>query len=244
MSALVLAYPSKGRLKPLADDLFARSGLAISSSGPERSYQRSIGALPEVQLLPVEAAAVPGLLARGEAHAGVTGIDLVAEHLPDREHALETPLPLGFGASRTALAVPRSWIDVADLADLDEAAFRFRRTRGRRMRVATGFRRLTRQFLVERCAAEFEIVPSRGPTEAAPLAGLAEVVVDIVSSGRTLEANDLKPVAGGDILHSEACLCVARNSPWDEASRDALARLRSRLEATVAEQPLDSYAPP
>lgn len=239
MSSLILAYPSKGRLRPLADELFASSGLEITGEGSERSYQRSIAGMPEVQLMLVEAAAVPGLLARGEAHAGITGIDLVTEHLPDREHVLETPLPLAFGAARIALAVPECWIDVTSLADLDEAAFQHRRTRGRRMRVATGFRRLARQFLVERCAAEFEIVPSRGPTEAAPLAGLAEAVVDIVSSGQTLAANALKPIEGGDILKSEACLYVARKADWSESTRDALDRLRYRLEETVAEIPLD-----
>lgn len=243
MSGMILAYPSKGRLKPHADELFAKCGLKITSEGSERSYQRSIAGMPDVQILLVEAVAVPGLLARGEAHAGITGVDLVAEHLPDRDHVLETPLPLAFGAARIALAVPQCWIDVADLADLDETAFQYRRTRGRRMRIATGFRRLARQFLVERCAAEFEIVPSRGPTEAAPLAGLAEAVVDIVSSGQTLAANALKPIEGGEILKSEACLYVSRTAEWSESIRNALDRLRSQLEETVAEMPLDSHSP-
>ena len=230
MAPLLLAYPSKGRLRPEADARLAAAGLPVQSVGASRrSYALGIAGLPEVQLLLVEAAQIPGLLARGEAHAGITGIDLVHEHLAAPDAVVRGPARLGFGAARIAVAVPECWIDVESLADLDDVAFAFLRDHRRRLRVATGFRRLAGRFLSERCAAPFELVASRGPTEAAPLAGLAEGIVDIVASGGTLRANHLRIPRDGVILESEASLWVSGAAAWTPESRRVLGRFCRQL---------------
>ena len=205
--------------------------MPVRSIGANRSYAYGLAGFDDVQLLLAEAAQVPGLLARGEAHAGITGIDLVREQFSDPAAVLEDPIRLGFGAARIAVAIPECWIDVETLADLDDVAFAFLRSHGRRLRIATGFRRLASRFLTERCGAPFELVPSRGPTEAAPLAGLAEMIVDIVASGGTLRANHLRVPDGGVILESEACLWVSRMAPWSTEVRRSLERLSGRLGA-------------
>ena len=229
MNSLVLAYPSKGRVRPLTDACFADAGIPVLDTGTDRRYAYSLSELPQTRLLLAEAAAIPGLLARGEAHAGITGIDLVEELLPDAEAILEAPLPLGFGHARIAVAVPECWIDVNDIADFDDAAFAFRRAHGRRLRIATGYRRLARQFLAEQCGADYELVRSRGPTEAAPLAGLAEAIVDVVDSGRTLRANRLKILQDGVILESQTCLWVSREASWTGQVSREIKRLCERL---------------
>ncbi len=231
MPNLVLAYPSKGRLRPQADARLAAAGMPVRSLGGGRSYAFGLEGFDSVQLLLVEAAQVPGLLARGEAHAGITGRDLVHERLVEPDTVLDPPLPLGFGEARIAVAVPECWIDVETMADLDDVAFAFLRTHGRRLRVATGFRRLAGRFLTTRCSAPFELVPSRGPTEAAPLAGLSELVVDVVATGGTLRANHLRIPEGGVILESEACLWTARAAPWTRALRSTLSAISERLRA-------------
>ena len=233
MPGLVLAYPSKGRLRPQADARFEAAGMPVRSVGASRSYALGLGGFEGVQLLLVEAAQVPGLLARGEAHAGLTGIDLVHEQLAEPAALLGAPVRLGFGAARIAVAVPECWIDVRTLADLDDVALAFLRVHGRRLRIATGFRRLASRFLTDRCSAPFELVPSRGPTEAAPLAGLAELVVDIVASGGTLRANHLRVPEAGTILESEACLWASRAASWNTELRETMERLCVRLGAAA-----------
>ena len=231
MSGVILAYPSKGRLRPQADERFDVAGMPVRSIGASRSYAFGLAGFDDVQLLLAEASEIPGLLARGEAHAGVTGIDLVSELLAEPDAVLEPPVRLGFGNARIAVAIPECWIDVETLADLDDVAFAFLRSHRRRLRIATGFRRLASRFLTDRCSAPFELVPSRGPTEAAPLAGLAELVVDIVATGGTLRANHLRIPEGGIILESEACLWVSRMAGPTATSRKTLERLSARLGA-------------
>ena len=225
---LVLAIPSKGRLRAPTEARLENAGHPAAAP-TARSYATRLEGLPGVQLLLVEAAAIPGVLARGEAHAGITGTDLATEWLPDPKAVLEPPLPLGYGQAQLALAVPECWIDVDDVADLDDAAFAFHRDHGRRLRIATGFPRLAQRFLIERAGAEYEIVTSRGPTEAAPLAGLAEAVIDLVATGQTLRANRLKRPEGGVILKSEACFWVSRTAEWSDPMRETLAILRTKL---------------
>lgn len=229
MTALVLALPSKGRLRPLTESRFERAGMAVVEAGPDRSYDRALAGMESVRLRLAEPSSIPGVLARGEAHAGITGTDLASEQLADRDSVLEAPLPLGFGCARIMVAVPECWIDVDDLSDFEDVAFDFQRIHGRRLRVSTGFPRLARDFLTRRCNAGIEIVKSRGPTEAAPLAGFSEAIVDIVDTGDTLRANRLKPVEGGMILHTEACLWVSRKAKWNDSAQLALARLKRRL---------------
>ena len=96
---------------------------------------------------------------------------------------------LGFGEANVVVAVPQAWIDVRTMADLDDVATAFRRAHDRKMRVATKYVNLTRDFFAAHGIADYRIVESLGATEGAPAAGTAELIVDITTTGATLAAN-------------------------------------------------------
>ena len=107
--------------------------------------------------------------------------------------------------------MPDVWLDVDTMADLDDVAADFRQRHGRRLRIATKYWRLTQQFFSQKHGIQvYRIVESLGATEGAPAAGLADVIVDITTTGSTLRANHLKVLADGVILRSQACLVASR----------------------------------
>ena len=89
------------------------------------------------------------------------------------------------------IGVPQFWIDVNHLDDLDEVAFFFRKY-SRCLRIATKYQNITREFLIDNQVTNFEIIESQGATEGAIVNGIADVVVDISSTGETLRQNKLK----------------------------------------------------
>ena len=153
---------------------------------------------------------IAGALAGGEVHLGITGEDLIRETVPDSDEFKITLLqPLGFGFADVVVAVPRAWIDVTTMADLDDVCTAFRARHHRRLRVATKYLTLTRNFFARHGIADYRIVESLGATEGAPAGGLAEAIVDITTTGATLNANDLKTLEDGVILKSQAQLAAA-----------------------------------
>ena len=94
------------------------------------------------------------------------------------------------------------------------------------MRVATKYMNMTRRFFTQRGLTGYRIVESLGATEGAPAAGLADLIVDITTSGATLRANGLKVLDDGLLLRSQAHLIASRSAPWSaelHALADALA---------------------
>jgi ATP phosphoribosyltransferase len=130
------------------------------------------------------------------------------------------------------VAVPQAWIDVRDMADLDDVATAFRLRHGRKMRVATKYVNLTRDFFTGHGIVDYRIVESSGATEGAPAAGTAELVVDITTTGATLAANGLKVIEDGVILRSQANLVAARTAVW---GADQRAIARAILDRIVAQ---------
>jgi len=127
--------------------------------------------------------------------------------------------------------VSDAWIDVSTMADLDDVCAGYAHRNRRRLRVATKYAQLTRQFFAQNRISDYRIVPSAGATEGAPAAGLAEVIVDITTSGATLRGNHLKVLEDGVILKSQAQLAASLTADWDEGARAACARLLDRLGA-------------
>ena len=121
---------------------------------------------------------------------------------------------LDFGHADVVVAVPACWLDVRTLADIEPMAMRFRRQHGHRLRVATKYLNLTRQYFARAGITSYRIVESLGATEGTPAAGLAELIVDITSTGATLKANGLKIPDDGVLLHSEANLIKSTAAPW------------------------------
>jgi ATP phosphoribosyltransferase len=227
----VLAVPSKGRLQESADAFFARAGLALAKPRGARDYRGTIAGLDNVEIAYLSASEIAAQLARGAVHLGITGEDLVRESIPDADKRVLLVENLGFSSANVVVAVPQAWIDVRTMADLDDVATSFRAQHNRRMRVATKYINLTRSFFATHGVVDYRIVASAGATEGAPASGAAELIVDITTTGQTLEANGLKVLDDGMILRSHANLVAARAAEW---SADAIETARVILDHIAA----------
>ena len=225
MSApFVLAVPAKGRLQENAEAFFMRAGLPLIKPRGARDYRGTVTGLDDVEVAYLSASEITSQLAAGAVHLGVTGEDLVREMIPEADRHVVLIEGLGFGFANVVVAVPQAWIDVRTMADVDDVATAFRHHHDRKMRLATKYINLTRDFFSSHGVIDYRIVESSGATEGAPAAGTAEMIVDITTSGATLAANGLKVVEDGTILRSQANLVAARNAAWGKNELD-LARL-------------------
>ncbi|MCW5695214.1 MAG: ATP phosphoribosyltransferase [Bauldia sp.] len=233
---LILAVPAKGRLQENAQAFFARAGLAFQQAGSERTYRARIPGLPGAEVAFLSAGEIARELAAGTVHLGITGRDLVEEEIDDWTSRVALIAPLGFGFADVVVAVPEAWIDVDSMVDLDDVAAEFRPRHGRRLKVATKYLNLTRHFFAGHGIANYRIVESLGATEGAPASGAADLIVDITTTGATLKANGLKPVADGLILASQAHLVASLAAPWGAEERAVLRTILDRIEAEAAAQ--------
>ncbi len=117
------------------------------------------------------------------------------------------------------------------LDDLDGAAAAFRATHGFRMRIATKYHRLVRDFLRDNGVADYALVDSQGATEGTVKNETAEAIADITSTGETLRANHLKLLGDGLILKSQATLFRSRTATLSNAERKTLKSLMEQLGA-------------
>ncbi|MDX2288823.1 MAG: ATP phosphoribosyltransferase [Hyphomicrobiaceae bacterium] len=228
---LQIALPSKGRLMEQTSELFAAAGLNVRKTGNERGYRGEIEGFDNVDVLFVSASEIAWYLKTGKAHLGVTGEDLVQEKISDYATRVVFLKKLGFGQADVVVAVPRCWIDVETLADIDAIAGRFREAHGRWFRVATKYLNLTRRHFSEKGFSDYRIVESLGATEGTPAAGTADFIVDITTTGATLAANGLKILADGVILKSQANLVASKAATWTPRHREAENELLRRLGA-------------
>jgi ATP phosphoribosyltransferase len=201
-----LGVPSKGRLMQDTFDWFGSRGLAMRRTGDERAYAATVDGIEGVELILLSAGEVPRELAAGRIDLGVTGIDMVRETLPAWSAKVTEVTSLDFGQADLTLAVPSVWVDVDTLDDLDAVATAFRARHGFRLRIATKYHRLVREFLAGNGVADYQLVDSQGATEGTVNNLTAEAIADITSSGETLRANHLKVLSDGLILRSEAAL--------------------------------------
>ncbi|MBA3854468.1 MAG: ATP phosphoribosyltransferase [Gemmatimonas sp.] len=184
---LRLAIPNKGRLHDDARSLLADAGLEVRASS-ERALVASLGG--EFEAIFVRAQDIPEFVADGAADAGVTGWDLVSES----GRPLESRLDLGFGRCRLVVAAKDDG-NTRSIADIPDGA-----------RIATVFPQLTQRFFAA-AGKRIELVPVSGAVEIAPHLGIADVIVDLTSTGSTLRVNGLREI--GTVLESTAHLIVA-----------------------------------
>jgi len=181
---------SKGRILEETGPLLARAGIAPRED-PERSRKLIIAtARRDVSLVIVRASDTPTYVAHGAAELGIAGKDVLAEHGGE---GLYQPLDLGIARCRMMVAV-RKGFDYAGAV-----------RQGARLRVATKYPRITRDFFADK-GVHVDLIRLYGSMELAPITGLADAIVDLVSSGRTLKANRL--VAVEEILPVSARLIV------------------------------------
>lgn len=231
---LVLALPSKGRLMEQCNAALARAGLSVTHTGPARGYRGMILDLAaEIEVNFVSSSEIAQLLKAGTAHLGITGEDLIRETMHDADERVRLVCGLGFGRADVVVAVPRCWLDVQRMADLEEMSIAYRRLHGQRVRVATKYTNLTRRFFAQKGVTGYRIVESLGATEGAPAAALAELIVDITTTGRTLHANDLKVLDDGVILRSQANLVSSNAAPWTPELRALETQIAARFAGAV-----------
>jgi ATP phosphoribosyltransferase len=206
MSPLTLAIPSKGRLMEASAELLRNSGFAIERLGAARGYRGRLAGLDGVEVAFLSASEIAQNLRDGKIDLGITGEDMLREKLAPDDPSTEVFARLGFGPADVVVAVPQCWLDVAAMSDLDEVSESFYERHGRRLRISTKYRNLTRRFFAAKGVTGYRIVESAGATEGAPAAGTAEAIVDITTTGATLAANHLKILDDGTILKSTAIL--------------------------------------
>jgi ATP phosphoribosyltransferase len=207
---LKIALPNKGRLSEEVRELFNDAGLEVRARG-ERALTASLGG--EFEAIFVRAQDIPEFVADGAAQAGVTGWDLVNES--GRE--LDMLMDLEFGKCRLVVAArEESGITSAD--GVKEG-----------MRVASCFPRLTEQFFTRR-GQQVTVVPVSGAAEIAPHLGIADIVVDLTSTGSTLKMNGLREVV--TVLESSARLVACKRN--DAEATQKLDELKQALGSVLA----------
>jgi ATP phosphoribosyltransferase len=222
-----ISLPSKGRLAEDVQGFLAACGLPIYKPNP-RQYAASMPNLPDVKVLFQRPTDIVVSVRDGTVDFGFTGLDVTLEYGGNDEEVLVLHEALGFGGCRLALAVPEAWTEVVSISALaDEVA-----SWDRPLRVATKFTNLAGAFLEARGVTPFKLVYSEGTLEVTPSMGYADCIVDLVSSGQTLQDNRLRLVDEGVILRSEAALIANRASLQQRP--EVLEVARTLLEFTEA----------
>jgi ATP phosphoribosyltransferase len=207
---LKIALPNKGRLSEEVRELFNDAGLEVRVRG-ERALTASLGG--EFEAIFVRAQDIPEFVADGAAHAGVTGWDLVNESGRELEHLMD----LEFGRCRLVVAARED----SGLTSADGVKDG--------MRVASCFPRLTQEFFSKR-GQQVTVVPVSGAAEIAPHLGIADIVVDLTSTGSTLKMNGLREVA--TVLESSARLVACQRN--DAEAVHKLEELKQALGSVLA----------
>jgi ATP phosphoribosyltransferase len=206
---LRLAVPNKGRLIDPAVKLLRDAGLVFESS--DRSLVARVQNF-DLDILFVRTNDVVEFIEDGVAELGITGLDLVAES----GSKVPQLRKLGFGRCRLTIAVPN---DSPFRAPEDLAG----------LRVATSHMNLTKKFF-ESKSIPVDVIPVSGAAEVAPRLGLAEAIVDLVSTGSTMVVNGLRPIE--EVFDSEAVLVANGKAVEDRA--DVLETIETMLGATLA----------
>jgi len=209
MRRLRLAIPNKGRLVEPTVTLLRDAGLVFEAG--ERALVARVQNF-ELDILFVRTNDIVEFVCDGVAELGITGLDLVAES----GSSVTQVRKLGFGRCRLTIAVPNDspYRAPADLAGL---------------RVATSHMNLTKRYFAER-SIPVDVIPVSGAAEVAPRLGLAEAIVDLVSTGSTMVVNGLRPIE--EVFESEAVLLA--NPKALEQDGAVLAQVETMLGATLA----------
>ncbi|MEL6569945.1 MAG: ATP phosphoribosyltransferase, partial [Pseudomonadota bacterium] len=190
---LSIGLASKGRIQDQTFAFLDKIGLPIKKTGTGRSYAAEMSGIGDVKVWLLPADEIAKRLHAGKLHAGVTGLDLIHEN-GDPEGRVAPLEPLGFARADLIVGVPQSWIDVSDTAELLEVFSDLRARQDRAPKVATKYINITKQAFAGLGIRDFRLVADPGATEAAPAREIADVIVDITTSGETLRANHLKPL--------------------------------------------------
>lgn len=209
---LKIAVPNKGRLSEATLELFRKAGLKVESSPERKLYATALDRT--VQILFLRAQDIPEFVQDGVAHLGITGEDIIQES----GKGVREMMDLRYGYCRLVVALPEKG-QARDVKDVPDGA-----------RVATSFPNLTRRFFAE-AGRQVRVVEVSGATEITPHIGVADLVVDLTSSGSTLAMNNLREAA--TILHSTARVIANPAALEDPAHAPRIQQILASLESVV-----------
>jgi ATP phosphoribosyltransferase len=199
-----LAIPSKGHLYEGVVELLKTAGYKVRRAS-DRQYEATIAGHSRFHVVFMRPTDIVTQVQEGRCHLGVTGMDLHAERADEAEQALVVIPDLGYGGCRLVVAVPESWIDVSHIIDLVDLTSEFK-SAGKTFRVSTKYPTLTRHHFRKWGIYYYQLIDSEGALELHPTLGIADIIVDLTSSGTTLKDNRLREIQGGTVLESAACL--------------------------------------
>jgi ATP phosphoribosyltransferase len=169
----------------------------------------------------------------GSADIGVVGLDRYYESRLERGDTVLLHPGLGFGDSNLVIAVPDAWLDVTSMADLADIALEFR-AKGRDLRIATKYERLTKRFLNENGVNYVSMIHVSGGLEAAPVMGYADIIADITATGTTLRENGLRILFDGTVIESQSVIVGNGRALANDPEKLALARqILEKIEARL-----------
>ena len=207
-----IGIPSKGRLRSGVLNIFKRKKLKILSERGERDLFGFIKGEKNIIINYLHAREIIERLADGSLDIGFSGYDLLMESEINIQKKVIVKKKYDFGEAKLVVAIPDDWIDVQTMPDLEEIAFEFKDKKRNRLRIATKYPNLTREFMFSRGVTQFKLVKSLGATEIYPFTGSSEIITDITSTGATLKANKLRILKDGIILNSQACLMTSKKN--------------------------------
>ncbi|KAL3538518.1 hypothetical protein ACH5RR_001884 [Cinchona calisaya] len=229
-----LGLPSKGRMAADTLDLLKDCQLSVKQVNP-RQYVAEISQIPDIEVWFQRPKDVVRKLVSGDLDLGIVGLDTVHEYGQGNEDLIIIHDALEFGDCRLSLAIPKYGIfenvnSIKDLAQMPQWMPE------RPLRVATGFTYMGPKFMKDNGLKYVTFSTADGALEAAPAMGIADAIVDLVSSGTTLRENNLKEIEGGVILESQAVLVGSRKSLVQrkgvlDITHEMLERLEAHLRA-------------
>ena len=206
-----IGVPSKGRLRKDVLKVFKKNKHILISERGERDYFAKIKNKANIEIIYLHAREIIERLSDNSLDIGFSGYDLLKEASVNIQKKISVFQKYKFGNAKLIIAIPNKWIDVQTIADLEEVSFEFKDSTKQRLRVATKYPNLTREFLFSKGVTQFKLVESLGATETYPFTGSSEIISDITSTGETLSANNLRVLKDGIILSSSACLLFSKN---------------------------------
>ena len=207
-----IGIASKGRLKDDTEKIFKKNKLNIYSDRGKRELVGKVKGRTELRILFLHAREIIDQLSIGNIDIGISGLDLLKEADINIQKNIKIEKKLNFGFATLVLAVRNEFIDVFTTLDLDEVAEEYKKKNKSLLRIGTKYPNLTRQALYSRGVTNFTIVKSLGSTELMCAMNTASVISDITSSGDMLKQNNLKILADGEILKSQACIFSSKKN--------------------------------
>ncbi|PWA92419.1 ATP phosphoribosyltransferase, catalytic domain-containing protein [Artemisia annua] len=209
-SEIRLGLPSKGRMAADTLDLFKDCQLSVRHPNP-RQYVADIPQLANLEVWFQRPKDIVRKLVSGDLDLGIVGLDTLSEYGQENEDLILVHDALAYGDCRLSLAIPKYGI-FENINSVKELAQMPQWTAEKPLRVATGFTYLGPKFLKDNGLQHVAFSTADGALEAAPAMGIADAIVDLVSSGTTLKENNLKEIEGGVLLESQAVMVASKKS--------------------------------